>query len=121
MSVMRFVLLILIAALLFPAGAEAACGVPAKRAVYETPDVQFSMRENDFVACHRATGKARVVGEHVNDGMGTDESPAVSGVLGGRWAWTSLYASFGESADVRIDTLTGQDGQGDHLRRGHRR
>lgn len=93
-------------ALLLPAGAEAACGVAAPRADYETPDVQVYVRKHDLVACHRATGKARVVGYRANDGMGTDEYTAVNGVVGGRWVWTSFLASFAESADVREDTLT---------------
>jgi hypothetical protein len=96
----------LVTALLVPPSAEAACGVPSPRAEYETPDVQVYVRKGELVACHRATGKARVVGTRANDGMGTDESTAVMGAVGGRWLWTSLLASFAESADVRIDTLT---------------
>jgi hypothetical protein len=102
-----FVLLAALAtALLLPAGAEAACGVPSPRAEYETPDVQVYVHDDELVACHRVTGKARVVGVRADDGMGTDESTAVMGAVGGRWLWTSLQASFAESADVRIDTLT---------------
>ena len=96
----------LVPALLLPARAEAACGVPAARAEYETPDVQVYLRKHDLVACHRATGKARVVGYRSNDGMGTDEYTAVMGVIGGRWVWTSMLATFAESADFRGDTLT---------------
>jgi hypothetical protein len=103
---MRFALLLLVSALLFPAGAQAACGVPSPRAEYETPDVQVYVRKGNLVACHRATGKARVVGVRANDGMGTDEYTAVVGAIGGRWLWTSFLASFAESADVRVDTLT---------------
>ena len=100
------VLCALVPALLLPASAEAACGVPAARAEYETPEVQVYVRKGELVACHRATGKARVVGYRSNDGMGTDEYTAVMGVVGGRWVWTSLLATFAESADVREDTLT---------------
>jgi hypothetical protein len=103
---MRLVVVAIVAVLLLPARAEAACGVPAPRAEYETPDVQVYARKGKLVACHRATGKARVVGVRANDGMGTDEYTAVIGSIGGRWLWTSFLASFAESADVRIDTLT---------------
>jgi hypothetical protein len=104
---MRFVLVVTaMALLLLPARAEAACGVPAPRAEYETPDVQVYAGKGDLVACHRATGKARVVGSRDNDGMGTDEYTAVNGLIGGRWLWTSFLASFAESSDVQIDTLT---------------
>ena len=57
-------------------------------------------------ACHRATGKARVVDVRANDGMGTDEFSVVNGVLGGRWIWTTLLSSAAESADARDDRLT---------------
>src|SRR6478735_6892198 len=100
------VLCALVPALLLPANAEAACGVPAARAEYETPDVQVYVRKGELVGCHRATGKARVIGFRSNDGMGTDEFTAVMAVVGGRWVWTSLLAMFAESADVREDTLT---------------
>jgi len=103
---MRRVLLALIAvALLTPARAEAACGVPPAKAEYETPEVQVHLRGARLVACHRASGLQRRVGVRVNDGMGTDESSYVNGVLGGRWVWTSSFASFGESADVQEDSL----------------
>src|SRR4051794_35338261 len=100
------ILCALVPALLFPAAAEAACGVPAARAEYETPDVQVYVRKDALVGCHRATGRARVIGYRGNDGMGTDEYTAVMGVVGGRWVWTSLLATFAESSDVREDTLT---------------
>ena len=95
-----------------PAGAQAACGVPSAKAVYETPEVQVYTRATktkgvrDLLACHRATGKARVVDVRANDGMGTDEFSVVNGVLGGRWIWTSLLSSAAESADARDDRLT---------------
>ena len=95
-----------------PAAAHAACGVPSARAVYETPEVQVYTRATktrgvrDLLACHRATGKARVVDVRANDGMGTDEFSVVNGVLGGRWIWTSLLSSAAESADARDDRLT---------------
>ena len=95
-----------------PAAAQAACGVPAAKAVYETPEVQVYTRAaetkgvRDLLACHRATGKARVVDVRANDGMGTDEFSVVNGVLGGRWIWTSLLSSAAESADARDDRLT---------------
>jgi hypothetical protein len=89
--------------LLVPATAEAAC--PAARAEYETPDVQVYASKQRLVACYRATGKARVVGQRSNDGMGTDESETVLGMLGGRWLYKELYASAAESSDVRIESL----------------
>ena len=64
------------------------------------------MKGARLVACHRATGRERVVGVRANDRMGTDESSYVSGMVGRRWLWTSMYASFAESSDVQEDTLT---------------
>ena len=107
-------LLVLAPALMLnvPAGAQAACGVPSAEAVFETPEVQVYTRATkargarDLLACHRASGKARVVDVRANDGMGTDEFSVVNGVLGGRWIWTSLLSSAAESADARDDRLT---------------
>ncbi|MDA0159341.1 hypothetical protein OM076_03605 [Solirubrobacter ginsenosidimutans] len=101
----RFFLALALLFLLVPATAEAACGVPAARAEYETPAVQVYASKHQLIACYRATGKARIVGESSNDGMGTDESGSVLGLLGGRWLYTSLFASAAESSDVRIDSL----------------
>ena len=38
--------------------------------------------------------------------MGTDESVSFNGVVGNRWAWTSVLGSYAESVDSRVDTLT---------------
>ena len=94
-----------------PSSAQAACGVPSARAVYETPEVQVyerakNRRVRDVIACLRATGKARKVDVRANDGMGTDEFSTVNEVLGGRWIWTSLLGSAAESADTREERLT---------------
>jgi hypothetical protein len=90
----------------FALTASLACGVPAARAEYETPAVQVYLRQDRLLACHRATGRERQVGTRTNDGMGTDESTFVSGVLGGRWLWTTFSGSYAESFDVRKDTVT---------------
>ncbi|MDA0137000.1 hypothetical protein [Solirubrobacter deserti] len=92
--------------LLVPTRADAACGVKPARAEYETPEVQVYARGSKLLACHRATRRERQVGVRVNDGMGTDESSYVSGIVGRRWLWTTMHASFAESPDVREDTLT---------------
>ncbi len=110
MPSMRRLRLLLLAAVVLalgvqPTAAGAACGVAAARAEYETPAVQIYARGGDLVACHRATGRAWYVGARANDGMGTDEFSSVKAVLGGRWVWASLFASFAESADVQEDTL----------------
>ena len=94
-----------------PSSAQAACGVPSARAVYETSEVQVyerskNRRVRDVIACLRATGKARKVDVRANDGMGTDEFSTVNEVLGGRWIWTSLLGSAAESADTREERLT---------------
>ena len=91
---------------LLPADAQAACGVPAARAIYETPSVQVYAKQKKLVACHRATGRSMGVGTDLNDGVGTDESHTVLGVLGGRWIHMQLYATAAESADVRLDSLS---------------
>jgi hypothetical protein len=87
-------------------GLSLACGVPSARAEYETPEVQVYVKGARLVACHRATGRERVVGVRANDRMGTDESSYVTGMVGRRWLWTSMYATFAESSDVQEDTLT---------------
>ena len=86
--------------------AAAACGVPSAQAEFETPAVQYYERGRRAVACLRATGKARTLGVSANDGMGTDESVSFNGVVGNRWAWTSVLGSYAESFDSRVDTLT---------------
>ncbi|HEY6889892.1 MAG TPA: hypothetical protein VI300_18975, partial [Solirubrobacter sp.] len=101
----RFFMALALLLLLVPATAQAACGVPAARAEYETPAVQVYTRQHQLIACFRATGKAWIVGQSSNDGMGTDESGAILGFIGGRWLHTSLFASAAESSDVRIDSL----------------
>jgi hypothetical protein len=98
----RIIVGAMIAALL----AVAACGVPSAQASFETPAVQYYERGRRAVACLRATGKARTLGVSANDGMGTDESVAFNGVVGNRWAWTSVLGSYAESFDSRVDTLT---------------
>ena len=88
---------------------HAACPPPGG---LREPEVQVYTRATktkgvrDLLACHRASGKARVVDVRANDGMGTDEFSVVNGVLGGRWIWTSLLSSAAESADARDDRLT---------------
>ena len=64
------------------------------------------MRKGELVACHRATGKARVVGARANDGMGTDEYTAVVGVARRPLAVDEPARAFAESADVRDRQLT---------------
>jgi hypothetical protein len=103
---LRYLLPAIALLLLLVPCAEAACGVPFSRAVYETPSVQvYATKKHKLVACYRATGKAQVVGERFNDGMGTDESDYVAGVLGGRWLHKVFYATAAESPDVRLDSL----------------
>jgi hypothetical protein len=101
----RLLSLALLLLLLVPSGAEAACGVPATRAVYETPSVQVYAKKQKLIACYRATGKSIGVGESSNDGIGTDESYTVVDVLGGRWMHVMFYASAAESSDVRQDSV----------------
>jgi hypothetical protein len=96
----RLLPLALLLLLLIPSGAEAACGVPAARAVYETPSVQAYASKQKLIACYRATGKAVRIGENSDDGMGTDTNYTVVNVLGGRWAQVLFYASAAESSDV---------------------
>ena len=100
----RFLPLVLLL-FLFPASAQAACGVPPAQAVYETPSVQIYKKKQKLIGCYRPTGKSLGIGEHSNDGMGTDESYSVLGVLGGRFVHTQFYASAAESADVRMDHI----------------
>ena len=102
---LRLLPLALLAALALPSGAEAACGVPAAHAVYETADVQVFPKKHRLIACYRPTGKQRVVGAFANDGMGTDEASFVYGALGGRWLHKQDYATFAESSDYRMDEL----------------
>ena len=85
--------------------AAAACGVPSAQAEFETPAVQYYERGRRAVACLRATGRARTLGISTSDGMGTYESVAFNGVLGNRWAWTSVLGSYAESFDSRVDYL----------------
>src|SRR3954453_16415456 len=68
-----------------PSAKAAACGVPAARAVYETPEGQGFQRKGKLYACARETGKQRVIGVFANDGMGSHEGHFVYGVVGGRW------------------------------------
>ncbi|WP_028063198.1 hypothetical protein [Solirubrobacter soli] len=103
---LRLLPLALLAFVLFgshPAQA-AACGVPASRAVYETPEVQVFQKKANLIACFRPTGRQRVVGHFLHD-TGTDEASFVYGVLGGRWLHKQDYATFAESADYRMDEL----------------
>ena len=122
---MRFVLLVLVAALLFPAGARGRLRRSgASRGVRDAgcPGLRAQGRPRGLPPRDR---KARVVGVRANDGMGTDEYTAVVGAIGGRWLWTSFLASFAESADVRGGHADrpahGQEGRGHGRRRGHRR
>jgi hypothetical protein len=101
----RLLPLALLAFLLLPSsGAQAACGVPAARATYETPEVQVFQKQDKLIACYRPTGKQRVVGHFLHD-SGTDEASFVYGLLGGRWLHKQDYATFAESADYRMDEL----------------
>jgi hypothetical protein len=102
---LRLLPLALLALLALPSGAQAACGVPAAHAVYETPEVQVFAKRHKLIACYRPTGKQRAVGAFANDGMGTDEASFVYGLLGGRWLHKQDYATFSESADYRMDEL----------------
>ena len=101
----RLLPLALLALLLIPSGAQAACGVAPARAVYETPSMQAYVVKQKLIACYRATGKAVGAGQSFNDGMGTDGSYSVVDVLGGRWLHVLFSASAGESSDVRQDTV----------------
>lgn len=85
--------------------AAVACGVPSAKAEFETPEAQFYTRGRSAVVCLRATGKARRVGVSSNDAMGTDESVAFNGIVGNRWAWTSVLGTYAESFDSRVDSL----------------
>jgi hypothetical protein len=102
----RALLLVLALVLVIPNAAHAACGVPPAKAIYETPSVQVYLKNGDkVVACHRATGRSLGVGENANDGIGTDESHTVVGVLGGRFVHMRFYASAAESPDVQMDSV----------------
>lgn len=74
-------------------------------AVYETPSVQIYKKQHKLIGCYRATGKSLGIGDNSNDGMGTDESYTVLGVLGGRFVHTQFYASAAESSDMRMDHI----------------
>ncbi len=100
----RFLPLVLLL-FLFPGSAQAACGVPPAQAVYETPTVQVYKKKQKLIGCYRPTGKSLGIGENLNDGIGTDESYNVLGVLGGRFVHTQFYATAAESADVRMDHI----------------
>ena len=90
----------MIAALL----AAAACGVASSHAEFETPAVQYDeVGEGRSRACARRV--RRHVGYSANDGMGTDESLAFNGVVGNRWAWTTVLGSYAESADSRVEQI----------------
>jgi hypothetical protein len=102
---LRLLPLALLALPAVPSGAQAACGVPAAHAVYETPEVQVFASKHKLVACYRPTGRQRVVGTFADDGMGTDEASFVYGLLGGRWLHKQDYATFAESPDYRMDEL----------------
>ena len=91
----------MIAALL----AAAACGVASAQAEFETPAVQYYERGRRSIACLRATGKPTTLGYSANDGMGTDESLSFNGVVGNRWAWTTVRGSYAESADSRVEQI----------------
>jgi hypothetical protein len=88
-----------------PARADAACGVPAARAEFETPELQVYARGTGLRACLRATGRDRLIGSHYDDGD-TYEVDTVSAVFGGRYVWTTFGGFYGESADVRQETMT---------------
>src|SRR4051812_23080327 len=98
---LRLLPLALLAFLALPSGAQAACGVPAAHAVYETPEVQVFPKQAKLIACYRPTGKQRVVG----DVMGTDKGHFIYGLLGGRWLYQEDYATSGQSSDYRNDQL----------------
>ena len=87
----------------------------ARRAVY--------VRKGDLVACHRATGKARVVGDRANDGMGTDEYTAVNRrprrPLGLDEPARDVRRVRGRARGHAHRPAHGQEGQGHDLRRGH--
>jgi hypothetical protein len=97
-------------------GAAHACGVPQPKALYETPDVQIyetgtNLRKGFYLkACHRASGKTRIVGYQYQGAHGYNDS-AVLGVAGGRWV--STYGSggggesYGESDYTVADLVTG--------------
>jgi hypothetical protein len=101
----RLLPLALLALLLIPSAAQAACGVAPARAVYEAPSVQVYANQQKLIACFRATGKAVGVGEGFNDGMGTDGSYTVADVQGGRFLHVIFSASTAESSDVRQDSI----------------
>jgi hypothetical protein len=58
-----------------------------------------------MIAALRATGKATTLGYDVDDGMGTNEELYFNGVVGNRWAWTTIRGSYAESADARVDQI----------------
>jgi hypothetical protein len=95
-------LALLSAALALPAGAEAACGVPASRASFETPEVQVHPKGRRFAACYRPTGQEHAVGYRWDPG--SDASYGVVGILGGRWLHVYEYSG-GDDYDSRASEL----------------
>jgi hypothetical protein len=85
--------------------AAATCGVPAARAVYDTAAVQVFRKQARLYACYRPTGRQRLIGAFVDDGMGTNEGTSVNGLLAGRWLHTNDYGTYAESADYSMDEL----------------
>jgi hypothetical protein len=95
-------MLLLAVVLLLPAGARAACGVPAARASFETPEVQVHPKGQRFVACYRPTGQKRAVGYRWDPN--SDGFYGVVGILGGRWLHLFNYSG-GDDYDYRAEEL----------------
>src|SRR3954469_19509398 len=97
-------LLVLVLLVVAPTSARAACGVPSSRASYEDSQVQVYTRDIDLLACVRATGEERRIGQTYDEGESSRET-SFRGLLGGGWAWTSV-GEFGPDQDDEFHAET---------------